>query len=218
MIRHRNYYAMVAVIDHLPMYVQDEDVMLLYLPMAHNFGRLMHLTGPYVGYTIAFLPDPLQTAEALIQVSPTVLPSVPRVYEKIHTAIVAAVDEAEGVKRRLAVWALDVGSRVSKLEAARVACPRFPEVEARARGSSGALEDPGSARRPSADADLGRSAARAGDLGVLRCGRDPDSRGLRPDRVHDGGDDEHAAALAVRDRRARRCRGSSCGSPTTGSC
>ena len=118
MIRHRNYYAMVAVIDHLPMYVQDEDVMLLYLPMAHNFGRLMHLTGPYVGYTIAFLPDPLQTAEALLQVSPTVLPSVPRVYEKIHTAIVAAVDEAEGVKRRLAVWALDVGGRVSKHEAA----------------------------------------------------------------------------------------------------
>ena len=38
---------------------------MLYLPLAHNFGRLMHLTGPYVGYTIAFLPDPLQTAAAL---------------------------------------------------------------------------------------------------------------------------------------------------------
>ena len=59
--------------------------MLLYLPLAHNFGRLMHLTGAYVGYTIAFLPDPLQTAEALLTVRPTVLPSVPRVYEKIHT-------------------------------------------------------------------------------------------------------------------------------------
>ena len=62
--------------------------MLLYLPLAHNFGRLMHLTGPYVGYTIAFLPDPLQTADALPSVRPTVLPSVPRVYEKIHTAVV----------------------------------------------------------------------------------------------------------------------------------
>ena len=58
MVRHRNYYAMVAVIDHLPSYVRDDDLMLLYLPLAHNFGRLMHLTGPYVGYTIAFLPDP----------------------------------------------------------------------------------------------------------------------------------------------------------------
>ena len=39
--------------------------MLLYLPLAHNFGRLMHLSGAYVGYAIAFLPDPLQAAAAL---------------------------------------------------------------------------------------------------------------------------------------------------------
>ena len=99
MISHRNYYAMASVIDHLPAYVRGDDLMLLYLPLAHNFGRLMHLTGPYVGYTIAFLPDPLQTAAALGTLRPTVLPSVPRVYEKIHTAVVGAIDETTGVKR-----------------------------------------------------------------------------------------------------------------------
>jgi long-chain acyl-CoA synthetase len=116
MVYHRNYYAMVAVIDHLPRYVDDEDLMLLYLPLAHNFGRLMHLTGAYVGYTIAFLPDPLQTAEALLTVRPTVLPSVPRVYEKIHTAVVAAMDETTGAKRRLADWSLAVGREVGKAQ------------------------------------------------------------------------------------------------------
>ena len=60
MIRHRNYYAMVATVDDLPDHSAPGDVMLLYLPLAHNFGRLMHLLGPYVGYTIAFLPDPLR--------------------------------------------------------------------------------------------------------------------------------------------------------------
>ena len=70
--------------------------MLLYLPLAHNFGRLMHLAGPYVGFTIAFLPDPLASAEALPQVRPTVLPSVPRVYEKVHTAVAADFAEATG--------------------------------------------------------------------------------------------------------------------------
>jgi long-chain acyl-CoA synthetase len=114
MIRHRNYYAMVSVIDHLPGYVHDDDLMLLYLPLAHNFGRLMHLTGPYVGYTIAFLPDPLQTADALLTVRPTVLPSVPRVYEKIHTAVVGTIDETTGVKRRLADWSLQIGRQVGK--------------------------------------------------------------------------------------------------------
>ena len=118
MIRHRNYYSMVSVIDYLPGYVHENDLLLLYLPLAHNFGRLMHLAGPYVGYTTAFLPDPLQTAEALTTIRPTVLPSVPRVFEKIHTAIVSAIDETTGAKRRLADWSLAVGREVSAREAA----------------------------------------------------------------------------------------------------
>ena len=124
MISHRNYYAMVSVVDHLEGYTMDDDVMLLYLPLAHNFGRLMHLSGPYVGYTIAFLPEPLRAAEALPQVRPTVFPSVPRVYEKVHTAVVAKFDEADGVRRKLVDWALGVGRRVSALRAAGRPVPR----------------------------------------------------------------------------------------------
>jgi long-chain acyl-CoA synthetase len=115
MISHRNYYAMASVIDRLGDFVVEGDTMLLYLPLAHNFGRLMHLTGPYVGYTIALLPDPLQVADALPKVRPTVLPSVPRVYEKVHAAIVGQFEEATGVKRRLIDWALRVGFAVSRL-------------------------------------------------------------------------------------------------------
>ena len=114
MISHRNYYAMVAVVDHLENFTTVGDTMLLYLPLAHNFGRLMHLSGPYVGYTIAFLPDPLQAAAALPAVKPTVFPSVPRVYEKVHTAVVAKFDEETGVKRKLVDWALRTGREVSR--------------------------------------------------------------------------------------------------------
>ncbi len=115
MIRHRNYYEMVAVVDQIEDFTTADDVLLLYLPLAHNFGRLMHLAGPYVGYTIAFLPDPLRTAEALLEVRPTVLPSVPRVYEKVHAAVRAKFDEETGAKRRIVDWALKVGAKVSAL-------------------------------------------------------------------------------------------------------
>ena len=124
MISHLNYYAMVAVVDDLPTFTGPEDTMLLYLPLAHNFGRLMHLSGAYVGYAIAFLPDPLQAAAALTTVKPTVFPSVPRVYEKIHTAVVARFDEATGVQRKLVDWALRVGRRVSALKLAGKPVPR----------------------------------------------------------------------------------------------
>ncbi|HEX5583568.1 long-chain fatty acid--CoA ligase [Gaiella sp.] len=115
MIRHRNYHAMVTSGDELPQRPYPGDVMLLYLPLAHNFGRLMHLSGPYRGYTIAFLADPLDVARAISEVRPTVLPSVPRVYEKVHTAVTASFAETTGVKRRLVDWALDVGRRESAL-------------------------------------------------------------------------------------------------------
>jgi long-chain acyl-CoA synthetase len=124
MLTHRNYYAMASVVDALGDFVVEADTMLLYLPLAHNFGRLMHLTGPYVGYTVAFLPDPLRAAEALPHVRPTVFPSVPRVYEKVHTAVVSGLDEASGLKAKLGGWALEVGYEVSRRRQAGRPVPR----------------------------------------------------------------------------------------------
>jgi long-chain acyl-CoA synthetase len=129
MISHRNYYAMVAVVDDLPSFTGPQDTMLLYLPLAHNFGRLMHLSGAYVGYGIAFLADPLRAAAALPAVKPTVFPSVPRVYEKIHTAVVAKFDAATGMRRGLIEWALRIGHRVSDLKQAGKPLPRGLAVQ-----------------------------------------------------------------------------------------
>jgi len=123
MLRNRNYYEMASVVDHMPSYYRPDDLMLLYLPLAHNYGRLMLLLGAKVGFTIAFLADPLRVGEALREVRPTVLPSVPRVYEKIYSLVQARFDEATGTKRKLVDWALGVGREVSRLEAEGMAVP-----------------------------------------------------------------------------------------------
>ena len=180
--------------------------MLLYLPLAHNFGRLMHLSGAYVGYAIAFLPDPLQAAAALPAVKPTVFPSVPRVYEKVHTAVVAKFDAETGAKRKLIDWALGVGRRVSALRRAGKPVPRGLASQFTARRQARLLEGEGAARRPPAAGDLRRRPALGRDRGVLPRARHPARRGLRPDRVHDGRNDEHARGVPVRHRRAGRCR------------
>jgi long-chain acyl-CoA synthetase len=109
MIRHRNYFEMAATIDTLEEFTLDQDLLLLYLPLAHNYGRLLVLLGAYEGYTTAFLSDPYATADALPKVRPTVLPSVPRLYEKVHTRIQGQFDSAKGLRRRLLDWALNVG-------------------------------------------------------------------------------------------------------------
>jgi long-chain acyl-CoA synthetase len=123
MILNRNYYDMVGRIDEIESFFLPTDVMLLYLPLAHNFGRLMHLLGARLGYTIAFVPDPRRLGEIMPVVRPTVLPTVPRVLEKVHTAVSANFAEATGIKRRLIDWALDVGRQVSEKRQRQEAIP-----------------------------------------------------------------------------------------------
>jgi long-chain acyl-CoA synthetase len=113
MITHRNYYEMSEKCLGIEDFAVSDDTMLLYLPLAHNFGRLMHLHSPHAGYTLAFCPDPYAVADALPQVRPTVFPSVPRVYEKVHTTVTARFAEATGLRRRLMDWALAVGRETS---------------------------------------------------------------------------------------------------------
>jgi len=131
MISHRNYYSMVGAVDDVPSFIGPDDLILLYLPLAHNFGRCLHLLAGYVGCSIAFCPDALRVGEVATDVKPTVLPSVPRVFEKVHTAVLASFDEATGVKRTLIDWALRVGERVSAKEQAGGTVPAWLAVQHR---------------------------------------------------------------------------------------
>jgi long-chain acyl-CoA synthetase len=131
MILNRNYVEMVRSAVLTEALFLPSDVLLLYLPMAHNFGRYMHLLGPRLGMTIAFCPDPRRLGEVLPAVRPTILPTVPRVLEKVHTAVSANFDAASGVKKRLIDWALRVGRRVSDLRQRGEPIPRGLAIQHR---------------------------------------------------------------------------------------
>jgi long-chain acyl-CoA synthetase len=93
----------------------DYDVLLLFLPLAHTFGRLVHQAGAYYGSTVAFVADPNSIAAAVGEIRPTVLPAVPRIYEKIHAGVLDQIERSGGLKRKLGLWALGVGARASRL-------------------------------------------------------------------------------------------------------
>jgi long-chain acyl-CoA synthetase len=84
----------------------------------------MTLLGARMGYTIAFCPDPYAVADAIPAVRPTIFPSVPRVFEKIHTGVTTKFAEETGVKRALIEWALRVGRDASELRQAGRELPR----------------------------------------------------------------------------------------------
>jgi long-chain acyl-CoA synthetase len=94
-------------------------VVFMFLPLAHSLARVTQMVTLDVGGTIAFWRgDPKVVLEDLAETRPTHVPSVPRVFEKVHTKALAGVEEASRVKRTIFHLALDTGRRVRELERA----------------------------------------------------------------------------------------------------
>jgi long-chain acyl-CoA synthetase len=91
----------------------EDDLVLLFLPMAHSFARIAHQGSAFNGASVALVSDVARVPEALQRTKPTFLPAVPRVYEKIHANTLGEIERAGGVKRALGLWALRVGARAS---------------------------------------------------------------------------------------------------------
>ncbi|HKU56628.1 MAG TPA: long-chain fatty acid--CoA ligase, partial [Gaiellaceae bacterium] len=112
MLTHRNLVsAAIHVVEGMN---RPGDVTLLFLPLAHSYGRLAYQTATHRGATTALVADVARVPEALAAVRPTILPAVPRVYEKIHANTLGEIERAGGLRRRIGLWALGIGARVSR--------------------------------------------------------------------------------------------------------
>jgi long-chain acyl-CoA synthetase len=112
MLTHRNLVtAAIRVVEGMN---QPGDIVLLFLPLAHSYGRLAHQAASHRGATVALVADVARVPEALATVRPTVLPAVPRVYEKIHANALGEIERAGGLRTRIGHWALGVGARTSR--------------------------------------------------------------------------------------------------------
>ena len=94
--------------------LSETDSTLSFLPYAHVFERI---NGIFVGLCFGGQTYISRGADHLVaeigEVHPTVMCSVPRVYEKMYGAVTARVAEAPAYRRALFRWALNVGRRHS---------------------------------------------------------------------------------------------------------
>ena len=90
--------------------VFTEDLFLSFLPMSHMLERMV---GGYLtmvaGAQVAFARSIPQLAEDFKSVRPTVIVSVPRIFERLNTAVQAQLESAPPSKRRLFELAHNVG-------------------------------------------------------------------------------------------------------------
>lgn len=87
------------------------DLAISFLPLAHVYGRMLDYTYLFHGITIAYVEAVEHVAQALLEVHPTLLAAVPRVFEKIYARIVEKGSKETGTARRIFDWAMSVASR-----------------------------------------------------------------------------------------------------------
>jgi long-chain acyl-CoA synthetase len=116
MLTHKNLVtAALRVRTHLQ---GQSDTVLLFLPLAHSFARIVHHSAALRGAELALVADATRVPEAIVQTRPTILPAVPRVYEKIHANVLGEIERSSGAKRAIGRFALAVGGRASRLRRA----------------------------------------------------------------------------------------------------
>lgn len=90
--------------------VSADDVLLSFLPLSHTFERTVGYYLPIMcGATIAYARSIAQLQEDLLTVRPTILISVPRIYERIYAGLRTKLAEGSPFARKLFAFAVEVG-------------------------------------------------------------------------------------------------------------
>lgn len=107
---HENMLAMLESIEQTKIFNEQvqEAGLFLFLPLAHSFGRLIELAGPFFDCPLVLSTIPT-LVEDLGLSKPGFFPSAPRVFEKMKAKIDGAVAGASGTRKALFGWAMGVG-------------------------------------------------------------------------------------------------------------
>lgn len=111
--------------------VSAEDEQLLFLPLAHIFGKLLVVAAMRVGAVTAFAQSMLTALDDAEEVRPTFFGSVPRLFEKVHEVALAKAKEAGAVQERIFHWAMAIGDEVARLRRRGAAIPLSLELQRR---------------------------------------------------------------------------------------
>ncbi|HQU74628.1 MAG TPA: long-chain fatty acid--CoA ligase, partial [Calditrichia bacterium] len=113
MLSHGNLLSNIeAGLRSLP--VSEKDVFLSFLPLSHIFERMVgHFLANFRGATIAYAQSIEAVPANLLEIRPTLMASVPRLFEKIYAKVLAGVEEGSAVKQKIFNWAVGVGREVT---------------------------------------------------------------------------------------------------------
>ncbi len=113
MLSHNNFSSNV-VSSSKCVRVDTTDTFLSHLPLSHVFERMSGYYLPiYNGSVIAYAESIDMVSQNMSEVHPTIMISVPRLFEKIYDRIYDGAQQSSGIKKRLVFWAFGVADQLA---------------------------------------------------------------------------------------------------------
>jgi len=135
-LTHGNLLGNVAATSDFVHYIGSDNLFLSFLPLSHTFERTVgYYLSMMIGAQVAYARSIQQLKEDLLTLRPTVLVSVPRIYEQVYNRLQAALEERPAYLRRVFDAAVAVGWRRSGSSPLALLCrllwPLFDALVAR---------------------------------------------------------------------------------------
>ena len=123
MLTHHNIWSNVqAVLQMIPIGGGDECLSML--PLSHSYERMVDYTLFQAGVIINYAESFDTVAANLGEVKPTVVLSVPRLYEKVYARVLENALSGSAIKRKIFFWAKRAGEQWATLAIAGLPVPR----------------------------------------------------------------------------------------------
>ncbi len=114
MLTHKNIMSNVMAVHEI-IDIGKDDLFLSFLPLCHIFERMAgYYTALSCGAQIAYAESIEKVATNLIEVKPTLMTSVPRLFERMYSKIIKGVESSPEKKQKIFNWAVDVGIAYQK--------------------------------------------------------------------------------------------------------
>jgi long-chain acyl-CoA synthetase len=111
MLTHHNLCSnMISAAEVIPF--DETEVLLSFLPLCHSFERMAgYYTAMACGATIAYAESIETVRDNMLEVRPTIVTTVPRLFERVYSRIAKQVDASPPARRKIFHWAIDVGRK-----------------------------------------------------------------------------------------------------------
>ena len=128
-LRNRNFDSFLKIHMAYLTVLNDQDIILAFLPLSHIFERAMSILSLNKGATINFLSNPRGVVDALQDVRPTFMCTVPRFFEKTYNVIFEKIAASSSLKKKIFYWAIGVGGKVMNLKRQELDVPLMDRIK-----------------------------------------------------------------------------------------